>query len=100
MEDTIEGMTPERVREIRNKLGINQSRFWNEIGFSLQQGSSYERHRFNQDNKHLKQAVFMRYVLGIPLFDSEALREMKTMADFGKSAAAAINRSKPERKSL
>lgn len=96
MADTIEGMTPERVREIRNKLGINQSKFWNEIGFSLQQGSSYERHRFNQDNKHLKQAVFMRYVLGIPVFDSEALRELKVMADFGKSAATVIHRETPK----
>lgn len=101
MSENIEDMTPERVREIRKRSGLSQERFWLNIGFSLQQGSSFERGRFNQNNMHLKQAVFMRYVLDIPVLDSDALRKLKDMAVFGESASKAIQReSRPLEQTL
>lgn len=94
MANELDALTPEKVREIRKKAGMNQMDFWNEIGFSLQQGSSFERGRFNQNNRHLRLMIFMRYVLGVPVMDPAELREMKKMADFGRSAAAAVTHYK------
>jgi DNA-binding XRE family transcriptional regulator len=90
MGNELDTLTPEKVREIRKKTGMKQEAFWSEVGFSLQQGSNFERGRFNQNNRHLRLMVFMRFVLGIPVMDTHSLRELKQMADFGRSAAAAV----------
>ena len=92
MDETIESMTPERVRELRQKLDLSQRKFWGQCGYTVQQGSTFERGIHNQDNRHMKQAVFMRHVLGIPLFDSQALSEWATNAEIGNSLASAMTK--------
>lgn len=86
-------LTPGVTRRLRNQLGMSQSAFWGELGISLQRGNSFETRKTASSNHLFQLAVFVRYVMGVPLADGIQLLELSRHAKFGRAAADVINQA-------
>ncbi len=86
-------ITPEVLRELRERHGLSLRRFWANLGYSDQRGGNYERgDRAISDDA--KRAVYLHYVAGLPVdIKASELRALLALRDAKHRLIEAANQT-------
>lgn len=86
-------ITGPAARELRERAGMNQARFWGEVNISKQRGSNYEKEIRRMDPA-VKTLVYLRFVCGLPMnLPHETMKAACAIVTHAGTGMAAIHQA-------